>query len=49
MARNRTSASGGQNSIPAPASGNTVRVEVGDELEVGVGAVLQHLQMFKYQ
>ena len=26
MARNRTSASGGQDPIPAPASGNTIRV-----------------------
>ena len=29
--------------------GTLSEVEVGDELEVGVGAVLQNLLMFKYQ
>ena len=29
--------------------GTLSEVEVGDELEIEVGAVLQHLWMFKYQ
>ena len=49
MARTCTPESGGKNPIHVPASGNTIEVEVGDELKVGVGAVLQHLWVVKYQ